>query len=231
MSNNPRSATVSPSSENSPSTEGCHLQSEEGSYVGGEHHANHHHDHHRGNGGPGYTQYSSQDSLPDSPYSSQSLDSQPATGQDRIRRSMPNLNKIRGQNKASSGSGPPPSSKSGRGRAQVNYGLSSRHHNSDPRMLQGHSAYQQYQQVPSRGTVMSRDSSAGSSASGVRQAGNMRFQSGLRPPTATSRIARPGTGIPRPGGGGSRLPAPSTGIPKPNSNPGSRASSASGGAR
>ena len=68
----------------------------------------------------------------------------------------------------------------------------------------------------------------------------MRFQSGLRPPTKTvktsnsgavaagggaaSRIARPMTGIPRPG---SRLPAPSgsmnnTGIPKPNSNPGSR---------
>ena len=56
----------------------------------------------------------------------------------------------------------------------------------------------------------------------------MRFQSGLRPPTVknsnsgagASRIARPMTGIPRPG---SRLPAPSnTGIPKPNSNPGSR---------
>ena len=31
--------------------------------------------------GGGYAQYSSQDSLPDSPYSSQSLDSQPATGQ------------------------------------------------------------------------------------------------------------------------------------------------------
>merc|ERR550525_1979697 len=124
----------------------------------------------------------------------------------------------------------------------MNYGLSSRHHNSDPRMLQGHQAYQQYQPVPSRGTVVSRDSSAGSSASGVRQQGhvlgtgskNMRFQSGLRPPSSTtgttSRIARPSTGIPRPGG--SRLPAPTmSGIPKPNSNPGSRASSASGGAR
>ena len=83
-------------------------------------------------------------------------------------------------------------------------------------------------------------SSSGSST-GVRPPStSMRFQSGLRPPTKTvktsnsgaaaagggaaSRIARPMTGIPRPG---SRLPAPSgsmnsTGIPKPNSNPGSR---------
>ena len=83
MSNNHRSATVSPSSENSPSTEGCgmmpnDLQSEEGSYAG-----SHAHNHRNSGGGVGggYAQYSSQDSLPDSPYSSQSLDSQPATGQ------------------------------------------------------------------------------------------------------------------------------------------------------
>ena len=63
ITNNHRSATVSPSSENSPSQD---MQSEEGSY------ANH---------GGGFNQYSSQDSLPDSPYSSQSLDSQPAPGQ------------------------------------------------------------------------------------------------------------------------------------------------------
>ena len=82
MSNNHRSATVSPSSENSPSTEGCgmmpnDLQSEEGSYAG-----SHAHNHRNSGGGVGggYAQYSSQDSLPDSPYSSQSLDSQPATG-------------------------------------------------------------------------------------------------------------------------------------------------------
>jgi len=230
MSNNHRSATVSPSSENSPSTEGGglmnhDLQSEEGSY------ASHPHNHHpHGGGGPGgYAQYSSQDSLPDSPYSSQSLDSQP-TQQDRIGRSMPNLNKIRGKKTQA---GPPASSKSGLGRGQ-NYGLSSRHHNSDPRIVPGHQRQQiqpgyqkQNQGVPSRGTVISRDSSTGSS-SGVRQP--MRFQSGLRPPsTTTSRIARPTTGIPRPGG--SRLPAPtgsSSGIPKPNSNPGSRAPSASG---
>ena len=49
---------------------------------------------------------------------------------DRIGRSMPNLNKIRGQKKSA---GPPASSKSGLGRGQ-NYGLSSRHHNSDPRI-------------------------------------------------------------------------------------------------
>ena len=85
MSNNHRSATVSPSSENSPSTEGggmIHndLQSEEGSYAGSGSHA---HNHRNSGGGVsgGYTQYSSQDSLPDSPYSSQSLDSQPANGQ------------------------------------------------------------------------------------------------------------------------------------------------------
>jgi len=229
MSNNHRSATVSPSSENSPSTEGgiMHhdLQSEEGSY------ASHTHNHRNGGGGVGgYAQYSSQDSLPDSPYSSQSLDSQPATGQDRIGRSMPNLNKIRGQKK--NNAGPPTSSKSGLGRGSQNYGLSSRHHNSDPRIqVPGHQRqiqtgyHQQNQGVPSRGTVISRDSSAGSS-SGVRQP--MRYQSGIRPPSTTSRIARPTTGIPRPGG--SRLPAPtsSSGIPKPNSNPGSRAPSASG---
>ena len=66
MSNNHRSATVSPSSENSPSTEGG---------GGGHGHAPH------PRSGGGYAQYSSQDSLPDSPYSSQSLDSQPAPGQ------------------------------------------------------------------------------------------------------------------------------------------------------
>ena len=70
MSNNHRSATVSPSSENSPSTEGDHRG----------HHG--HAPHPRGGGG--YAQYSSQDSLPDSPYSSQSLDSQPAPGQGRF---------------------------------------------------------------------------------------------------------------------------------------------------
>ena len=70
-------------------------------------------------------------------------------------------------------------------------------------------------------------SSTGSS-SGVRQP--LRYgQSGIRPPSASnSRIARPTTGIPRPGAT-SRLPAPQSGIPKPGgSNPGSRASSATG---
>ena len=62
ITNNHRSATVSPSSENSPSQD---MQSEEGSYA---------------NNGGGFNQYSSQDSLPDSPYSSQSLDSQSTQG-------------------------------------------------------------------------------------------------------------------------------------------------------
>ena len=53
MSNNHRSATVSPSSENSPSTEGCgmmpnDLQSEEGSYAG-----SHAHNHRNSGGGVG----------------------------------------------------------------------------------------------------------------------------------------------------------------------------------
>ena len=78
---------------------------------------------------------------------------------------MPNLNKIRGQKKNSAG--PPAGSKTGLGRGQHNYGLSSRHHNSDPRMVPGHpgsrqvqTGYNQQQQaqgVPSRGTVLSRD--------------------------------------------------------------------------
>ena len=77
---------------------------------------------------------------------------------------MPNLNKIRGQKKNSAG--PPAGSKTGLGRGQHNYGLSSRHHNSDPRMVPGHPGsrqvqtgynQQQNQGVPSRGTVLSRD--------------------------------------------------------------------------
>ena len=77
---------------------------------------------------------------------------------------MPNLNKIRGQKKNSAG--PPAGSKTGLGRGQHNYGLSSRHHNSDPRMVPGHPGsrqvqtgynQQQNQGVPSRGTVISRD--------------------------------------------------------------------------
>ena len=74
------SATISPSSEhsaNSPSTEGymtgnnMGYQSEEGGMDKGA----------MGGGGGGSHQYSSQDSLPDSPYSSQSLDVQPLSEQ------------------------------------------------------------------------------------------------------------------------------------------------------
>ena len=77
MTNNHRSATVSPSSENSPSQD---MQSEEGSYP------------HPGGGG--FNQYSSQDSLPDSPYSSQSLDSQPAPGQGKRHIVLKNMKKV-----------------------------------------------------------------------------------------------------------------------------------------
>ena len=76
--NNHRSSTISPSSENSPHSpmlEGFpagnngHNYNDEGQFSDSK------------PGGPGYNQYSSQDSLPDSPYSSQSLDSQSASGQ------------------------------------------------------------------------------------------------------------------------------------------------------
>jgi len=138
ITNNHRSATVSPSSENSPSQD---MQSEEGSY------ANH---------GGGFNQYSSQDSLPDSPYSSQSLDSQPAPGQDRIGRSMPNLNKIRGQNKANVGLPQGSQLSHGRGHPTVAYGLS-RQHTSDPRMQPPRSSAYPPPGAPARGAVMSRD--------------------------------------------------------------------------
>lgn len=225
MSNNHRSATVSPSSENSPhspSTEGYSgggqpdFQSEEGSCGHPER--------------QGYQQYSSQDSLPDSPYSSQSLDSQPPQGIDRLGRSMPNLNKIRGQNRPG---GLPAASAAGAQR-QTNYGLS-RQHQSDPRLQAGRMGPPQsrYQQpgVPSRGAVVTREGV--SSSSGIRYPAARFSNISLRPPSVVAtnkpggatRIARPaGTGIPRPG---SRLPGPTrSGIPKPGgSQPGSRASS------
>ena len=90
---------------------------------------------------------------------------------DRIGRSMPNLNKIRGK---SLGCGPPggaPNAGTARGGAAshrqpvtkvhqpTKYGLSSRnHHNSDPRMGLQNTYQNTASSVPSRGTtVVSRD--------------------------------------------------------------------------
>ena len=65
---------------------------------------------------------------------------------------MPNLNKIRGQNKGTVGL-PQGSQYNSRGRGQNVYGLS-RQHTSDPRMQPRMSAYSG---APSRGAVISRD--------------------------------------------------------------------------
>ena len=71
---------------------------------------------------------------------------------DRIGRSMPNLNKIRGQNKGTVGL--PQGSQLSQGRGTIAYGLS-RQHTSDPRMQPRLNAYPGA--IPSRGAVMSRD--------------------------------------------------------------------------
>jgi len=217
----PRSATISPSSEGSLTSpqqeEGGGYQSEEscGSETGGqgprrqEKRAN-----------PPYRQYgtynkkqlrnskaqynqqysnqqySSQDSLPDSPYSSQSLDSHSSQQGPDTRRSMPNLNQ-RGRGGTSNGGVAPTNQR-------TQYGLSqARHHNSDSRL-----------QPPSRLQGPSRVSSSNLRAPTAVAAPQ------IKPPATTfakpdpvrkySGIARPTSsgGIPRPGGGVSRLPGP-----------------------
>ena len=65
---------------------------------------------------------------------------------------MPNLNKIRGQNKGTVGL--PQGSQLSQGRGTIAYGLS-RQHTSDPRMQPRLNAYPGA--IPSRGAVMSRD--------------------------------------------------------------------------
>ena len=66
---------------------------------------------------------------------------------------MPNLNKIRGQNKANVGLPQGSQLSQGRGQYGGQYGLS-RQHTSDPRMQPRMSAYSG---APSRGAVISRD--------------------------------------------------------------------------
>jgi len=136
-------------------------------------------------------QYSSQDSLPDSPYSSQSLDSHASQGGPDVRRSMPNLNKLRG-------------AKNGTAVPNPQYGLSqARYHNSDSRLQPPGSRLQ----GPSQLAPPNRTLRAPSSGL-VRPS---KIGTGLRPPGTQERklsgIARPtGQGIPRPGQ--SRLQAP-----------------------
>lgn len=145
---------------------------------------------------PPECQYSSQDSLPDSPYSSQSLDSQAAHGQDRLRRSMPNLNK-RGA------------------KAQLHpYGLSKeRHTSSDQRFVSG-PQHQKWgpppnnHHIPQRGTIARAET-------GLRAPSKIGLGRGIGLP---SRIAKPAvSGIPRPG---SRLPmfngGARGGLPRPS---------------
>jgi len=144
----------------------------------------------------GNGQYSSQDSLPDSPYSSQSLDSHASQGGPDVRRSMPNLNKLRG-------------AKNGTVVPNPQYGLSqARYHNSDSRLQPPGSRLQ----GPSQLAAPNRTLRAPSSGL-VRP---NKITTGLRPPATASTggqerklsgIARPASqGIPRPGQ--SRLQAP-----------------------
>lgn len=139
----------------------------------------------------GNGQYSSQDSLPDSPYSSQSLDSHASQGGPDVRRSMPNLNKLRG-------------AKNGTVVPNSQYGLSqARYHNSDSRLQPPGSRLQ----GPSQLAAPNRTLRAPTSGL-VRPS---KVSSGLRPPGGQERklsgIARPASqGIPRPGQ--SRLQAP-----------------------
>ncbi|XP_071744657.1 uncharacterized protein [Lepeophtheirus salmonis] len=209
-----RSATISPSSEHSPLTEEgnpVYDPSEDGSLVNDN----------VGNCPPSntnnvrYQQYSSQDSLPDSPYSSQSLDSQPASGQDRLRRSMPNLNKIR-QNRGRGGTRglPVPPSMGGR---PAYYGPDSGHALTHRRSLAG--MYQQRSHT-TRGGVLTHQSASDSNLRNRSVSTVAAPRPLMGPPLSVIRS----TGIPRPG---SRIPAPSgiprsSGIPKPSSGSGSR---------
>jgi len=197
---NQRSDTMSPLSEqslSSPVEDGGGYQSEEscGSESGAMRNGPRRGEVQYGYGGrdgyQGNGQYSSQDSLPDSPYSSQSLDSHASQGGPDVRRSMPNLNKLRG-------------AKNGTVVANPQYGLSqARYHNSDSRLQPPGSRLQ----GPSHLAAPNRTLRAPSSGL-VRPS---KISSGLRPPGGQERklsgIARPANqGIPRPGQ--SRLQAP-----------------------
>jgi hypothetical protein len=197
---NQRSDTMSPLSEqslSSPVEDGGGYQSEEscGSESGAMRNGPRRGEVQYGYGGregyQGNGQYSSQDSLPDSPYSSQSLDSHASQGGPDVRRSMPNLNKLRG-------------AKNGTVVANPQYGLSqSRYHNSDSRLQPPGSRLQGPSQLAAPNRTLRAPSS------GLVRPSKM--SSGLRPPGGQERklsgIARPASqGIPRPGQ--SRLQAP-----------------------
>jgi len=184
---NPRSDTISPLSEtslSSPVEDAAGYQSEEscGSESGLRNPR-------RGEVQQRLQVYSSQDSLPDSPYSSQSLDSHASHGNE-VRRSMPNLNKLRG-GKVGGGN------RVGQMAPSSQYGLSQpKYHNSESRL----------QQPPSRMQAPVR----GLRAPGT--SGLVRPSSGLRPPGQVSGD-RKLSGIARPQG----LPRPSSRLQQPGS--------------
>jgi hypothetical protein len=143
------------------------------------------------------TQYSSQDSLPDSPYSSQSLDSQTShpNGADQKRQtrgSMPNLNKRGtartnpaslaapggGRKASASATRVPPAAGSG-------YGLTRNYASSDPR-LQQQRQEQQQQQRQQYG--QQHPTQRGYNAPAVH--------SGIAPPSTTHRFAAPAAAPP-----------------------------------
>jgi len=201
-----------------------------------------------------YQQYSSQDSLPDSPYSSQSLDSQSAQGQDRLRRSMPNLNKIRGRGGSAN--------VGGRGPAAVNAGINnqghgggtglqrpstyglSRQHNSDPRLQAAVAASSNqtsriggrgggyyggrpsYAGPPSRGSMVSNESEMVNPPSR-----DVSRDSTFRVPTQPSQQPQPklslGSRLARPVGG-SGIPRPGSRLPGPTGRTGIPKPSSSG---
>jgi len=171
---NQRSDTISPLSEHSlssPVEDGGGYQSEEscGSESGDRRPRRGDINH------PRLQVYSSQDSLPDSPYSSQSLDSHASQGPE-VRRSMPNLNKVRGGKTGGGRGGLAPA-------GAQHYSLSqSKHTHSESRLQQPVSRMQ----APVRGL-------RAPTATGLAR------PSGLRPPgeRKMSGIARP-QGLPRP---------------------------------
>lgn len=228
-------------------------------------------------------QYSSQDSLPDSPYSSQSLDSQAAQGSgesdalkelqlhcvhevfislhhsfitaDRLRRSMPNLNRIRGRGLAAGLRPGLPHEKQrdaqvAMGGQRVGYGLG-HHFDSDsrlaapisdagacggalqPNMSAAAARLSRGSAAPARHnnpSAMGNNAMGAASTSGLRPPSSVRLGSKLSCGSGVSRIARPitATGIPRPGGGVSRLPAPMGGFGRSSSSAVPRSSSQPG---
>lgn len=185
---NERSDTISPLSEqslSSPVEEGGGYQSEES--CGSESGVVRQTGPRRGEVQPRLGGYSSQDSLPDSPYSSQSLDSHASQGGPEVRRSMPNLNKLRG-------------GKVGQGQSSQ-YGLSqAKYHNSESRLQNPQSRLAGPGYRPPTGGRTLRPPSSGlvrpGTVSGLRPPGERKMSGIARPqglPRPTSRLQQPGS--------------------------------------